>query len=155
NRWQMIASYEWDKSNQAPPNSLDPNQLVWGGRGHYTTNNFKILGSYDLPRGFGFSSTYESQKGAQYSRTAQFTGAARNILAANGTIRTTNLSQGSLTVTIDPPGSYFNPRVNLLNVRLDKTFKITENQNITGMFDLFNVFNVNTILSAESLSTTV
>jgi len=116
---------------------------------------FKILGSYDLPFGLGFSTTYESQKGAQYTRTAQFTGAARNILLANGTQRTNNLGQGSLTVTIDPQGTYFNPRVNLLNIRVDKTMKITENQDISAMFDLFNVFNANTVLGTEVLSTTV
>jgi len=154
-KWQMIASYEWDKVNTAPPNTNDPNSLVWGNRAHYTTNVFKILGSYDLPFGLGFSTTYESQKGAQYTRTAQFTGAARNILLANGTQRTNNLGQGSLTVTIDPQGTYFNPRVNLLNIRVDKTMKITENQDISAMFDLFNVFNANTVLGTEVLSTTV
>jgi hypothetical protein len=158
--WQMIASYQWDKVNQAPPNSTDPNTLVWGantnpGRGHYTTNSFKLLGTYELPKGFGFSGTYESQKGGQYSRTALFTGAAGNILNANGTVRTNNLTQGSLTLTMDAPGTYFTPRVNLLNLRVDKTFKITENQSLTGMFDLFNVFNANTVLQTENLSTTV
>ena len=52
----------------------------------------------------------------------------------DGTARTTNLNQGSLTITMDPPGSYFNPTVNLMNLRFDKTFKITENQSITGMW---------------------
>src|SRR5262249_8342159 len=81
--WQMMMSYAWHNANAAPTNSFDPNQLVWGGRSHYTTNNFKALGSYELPKGIGFSTTFESQKGAQYSRTAQFTGAARNILNPN------------------------------------------------------------------------
>ncbi len=162
NNWQMMLSYEWDKANTAPPNTFDPNILVWGSTGtnqstraHYATNNFKMLGTFELPKGLGLSGTFESQKGAQYSRTVQFNGAARNILAANGTARTTNLNQGSVTLTMDPPGFYFNPRVNLLNLRLDRTFRITERQNITGMFDLFNVFNANTILGTEVLSTTV
>ena len=154
-KWQMVGSYEWDKANTAPPNTMDPNSLVWGNRAHYTTNVFKILGSYDLPWGLGFSSTFESQKGAQHTRTAQFTGAARNILAANGTARTTNLAQGALTVTIDPQGTYFNPRVKLLNLRFDKTVKITDNQSVSLMFDLFNALNANTVLGTEVLSTTV
>jgi hypothetical protein len=70
-------------------------------------------------------------------------------------VRTTNLAQGSTTLTIDAPGAYFNPTVNLLNMRAEKTFKITENQSIAGMFDLFNVFNANTILGTETLSTTI
>src|SRR5262245_5158637 len=65
-KWQMIGSWEWDKVNLAPPNVTDPNVLVWGGTGnensntnaHYTTNVFKILGSYDLPKGIGFSSRF-------------------------------------------------------------------------------------------------
>ncbi len=153
--WQMVGSYEWDKVNTAPPNTNDPNSLVWGNRAHYTTNVFKILGSYELPKGIGVSTTFESQKGAQHTRTATFSGANGNILNANGTVRTTSLAQGSLTVTIDPQGSYFNPRVNLMNLRADKTFKITENQSLTAMFDLFNVFNANTVLGTEVLSVTV
>jgi len=163
NKWQMIGSWEWDKVNLAPPNVTDPNVLVWGGTGgsnpntkaHYTTNVFKLLGSYDLPKGIGFSSTFESQKGAQYNRTVQFSGAAGNILTAAGAVRTTNLAQGTLTIAAEPSGTYFNPRVNLLNLRLDKTFNITENQSLTGMFDLFNVFNSNTVLGSEVLSTQI
>jgi hypothetical protein len=156
-KWQLIGSWEWDKVNLAPPNVTDPNVLVWGtnANAHYTTNVFKLVGSYDLPKGIGFSSTFESQKGTQHNRTAQFTGAARNILTATGAARTTNLAQGTLTIAAEPPGSYFNPRVNLLNLRVDKTFQIGDNQSLTGMFDLFNVFNANTILGTEVLSTQV
>jgi hypothetical protein len=137
--------------------------LVWGGatggnsntKAHYTTNVFKLLGSYDLPKGIGLSSTFESQKGAQYNRTVQFSGGARNILTAAGAIRTSNLNQGTLTIAAEPAGSYFNPRVNLMNLRVDKTFKLTENQSLQTMFDLFNVFNANTILGTEVLSTRI
>ena len=163
NKWQMIGSWEWDKVNLAPANVTDPNVLVWGGatgnssntNAHYTTNVFKLLGSYDLPKGIGFSSTFESQKGVQYNRTVQFTGALRNILTSTGTVRTTSLAQGTLTIAAEPAGSYFNPRVNLLNLRVDKTFQLGENQSLTGMFDLFNVFNANTVLGTEVLSTRV
>jgi hypothetical protein len=128
---------------------------VYGGRSHYTTWVFKLLGTYELPRGISVSGTYESQKGATYTRTAQFNGAGRNILNADGTVRTNNLAQGSLTLTMDPQGTHFMPSVNLLNIRADKTFRISERQSISAMFDLFNIFNANTVIGVESLSNTL
>lgn len=162
NKWQFMSGFEWDKTNGAPPRTFDANTLVWGttatGGGanqHYTQWGFKMLGTYQLPRGFQLSGTFDSQKGAAYARTVQFSGANRNMLNDNGTVRTTNLRQGSSILVMEPSGSYFLPTVRLLNARLEKTFKITESQSISGMFDLFNVFNAGTILGAENLSTTI
>lgn len=166
NKWQFMSGFEWDKTNGAPPRSYDPNQLVWGtatssaqnsgGAGqHYTQWGFKMLGTYELPKGFQLSATYDSQKGTAYARIVQFSGANRNILNANGTPRTSNLGQGSTIIVMEPNGSYNLPAVKIFNARTEKTFKITEHQSITGMFDLFNIFNANTVIGTESLSATI
>ncbi|MBI4473755.1 MAG: TonB-dependent receptor [Acidobacteria bacterium] len=160
NKWMLLGGFEWDRTNSAPPVTTDPNLLVWGNsnnsaRAHYTSWGFKMLGQYELPKGFKISSTYDSQKGAAYRRDVQFNGAGRNMLNPNGTVRTTNLRQGSQTLAIDPIGTYFMPTVRILNLRIDKTFKITDNQSLEGMFDLFNIFNAATITGVEQLSNTV
>ena len=154
NKWQFMSGFEWDKTNTAPPQSLDPNQQVWEGGAHFTTWGYKMLGTYELPRGVQLSATFDSQKGASHARTVQFSGASRNMLTAAGTPRTTNLRQGSATITMLPNGSYFMPTMRLLNMRVEKTFKLSEHQTLTGMFDLFNPFNANTIIGVETLSNT-
>jgi len=155
NRWQLITGFEWDKTNTAPPHDIDPNQLLWEGDAHYTSWGFKVLGTYELPRGVQLSGTYESQKGAPYARTVQFSSTSGNMFNPDGSTRTTMLNRGSTTITMEPNGSYFMPTVRLLNLRAEKNFRITEHQSITGMFDLFNPFNANTVIGVETLSNTV
>lgn len=44
--------------------------------------------------------------------------------------------------------------VHLSNLRFQKQFKVSDRNKIDAMFDLFNIFNANTVLGAEILSTT-
>ena len=53
---------------------------------------------------------------------------------------------------MEPLGTYYRPSVHLTNIRLEKTFAIGDRGSVQAMFDLFNVFNVNTVLGVEILS---
>ena len=152
--WQLITGWDWTKRNQQAPVSTDPNTVLYGGNQHYAGWSYKLLGTYVLPKGIELSGIYNAQKGEPHNRQTQFTGAARNMLTATGAARTTNLAQGSTTVTMEPAGTYFSPTGHLTNLRAKKNFRITERQRIEANFDLFNIFNANTVTGVETLSTT-
>jgi hypothetical protein len=147
NNWTMLTGYDWTKSNNAGSTSLDPNVLAFQ-NGHSDSWTYKLLGSVDLPMGIKFSGTFNAQKGAAYNRTQQFTGALRNILNADGTTRTTNLRQGTGAITIEN-NAYYLPVAKLSSLRAEKTFRVTESQSVDAMFDLYNMFNWNTITARD------
>jgi hypothetical protein len=149
--WQVITGYDWTKSNTGGiHNTTDPNTLT-NQNGHFSQWTYKLLGSVTLPYGIGFSGTFNAQQGAVYNRTQQFTGGLRNILNPDGTTRTNNLRQGSLTVTVEPNG-YYLPVAKLTSLRFEKRFQITEGQNLEAMFDLYNMFNWNTITAKDAVT---
>ncbi len=150
NRWQMITGFDWTKRNLSQSITYDPNTLVYGGRTHTPLWTYKVLGSYDFPKDFKVSGNLQLQKGDPYNRTI-------NITAANLPGRTNRaLAQGTISnLQMDPSGTYYLPTLPLQNLRVEKTFTIRENHKLNGAIDIFNVINANTILSVDSLSTTV
>ena len=149
NKWQIMTGFDWTKRNLAQPISYDPNTLVYGGRTHTPLWTYKLLGAYELPFGFKFSGNLQLQKGDPYNRTI-------NVTAANLVGRTRALNQGTISgLQMDPSGTYYLPMLPLQNMRLEKTFALFEKHRLTGAIDIFNVMNANTILSVDSLSTTV
>ena len=131
-KWMAMAGYDRTKRNLRQDLSYDPNTLNWGGNSgvHYWDWSFKSVFQYQLPYGLNVTTTFNSQRGETYARTQSITG----------------LTQGNFTATIDHLGQYFFPTVKLWNARAEKQFKITENQRLSAMFDLFNIPNRNTPL---------
>jgi hypothetical protein len=148
NNWSLLTGYDWTKLNTSGSSSLDPNTLAFQ-NGHYSNWTYKLLGNIYLPMGIKFSGTFNAQRGAPYNRTQQFTGALRNILNPDGTTRTTNLRQGTGAITIEN-NAYYLPTAKLSSVRAEKTFRITEGQSLDAMFDLYNMFNWNTITGKDA-----
>jgi len=151
-KWQMQGGWDWTKLNAAPPVSTDPNSFAFQ-NGHSSQWTFKTLGSYELPRGIVFTGTFNSQRGAPYTRTQQFRGSNSTLLNPNGSVRTTDLAQGTGAITIVNNG-YYLPTMNLTSMRVEKRFKITESQNLAAMFDLYNMFNWNTQAGRDSVTGT-
>src|SRR5688572_13019022 len=73
NRWQLIAGADWTKRDIAPDLfSTDPNTLFFENSragGHYWDWTGKILGSYQLPKGVMFNTSFRTQKGEASTRT--------------------------------------------------------------------------------------
>lgn len=162
-KWQLITGYDWTKLNRdrcegcpgvsstagfGGTTSLDPNVTAIQ-NGHYHQWTYKVLGVYQFPKGIQVSGTWNAQQGAPYSRSMQFSSALRNILNPDGTTRTSNLRQGAQTIWIEP-NAYYLPATKLINLRVEKKFRITERQSIDGMFDVFNIFNWNTVVGRDS-----
>ena len=68
-------------------------------------------------------------------------------------MNSSGLSQGTLSLTVEPNGAFFYPTVKLLDLRLAKSVRLSENWGkVEGIFDVFNVNNSSAILSVNNQS---
>ena len=105
--------------------------------------------SYEFPLQIFMRGTLDIGKGEPYGRIQNF-GVGQLVG------RTTPLAQGTLAgIYVEPEGAYYYPTGKLANIRLEKRFQITERQTISGMFDLFNAFNANTVIGVNTTTGTV
>jgi hypothetical protein len=59
-------------------------------------------------------------------------------------------ANGTVTFNIIPPGSLYLDRINQLDVRAAKEFKVTTKMRLQGMVDFYNIFNANTVNTANN-----
>jgi hypothetical protein len=110
---------------------LNPNPAV-SNRQETTTYHFQLLGRYVFPKEIGFAANFRYQSGFPYAR-----------------IIPDQLTEPTLNAT---PSPFFvedlknnrSDSVPLLNFRVDKAFTIGRVK-LTGMFDLYNVLNSNSV----------
>ncbi len=145
NNWQGLVSYTWsdaetttrgtpggDGDLPANPSFHDnPNQLInevgakpfW-----HRPHQFKVVGSYQLPRDFRVSGIIRAQSGAPYARTFTVTG----------------LNQGTITVLADKNGETRLESVATADVTFGWTYR-TDRVSIVPEIALFNIFNANDV----------
>jgi hypothetical protein len=106
-------------------------------------HRIKVNGSYPIPWDFRVAAVFQSVPGATIGATTAFSTTA--IAPSLGR----PLSGGTRTATIDmlQPLTNFGPRVNQLDVRLTRTFKLGGNRRIQGNFDIYNITNSSTVVS--------
>lgn len=118
----------------------DPNELVnnsgWepllqGDR----TYMFKVQGSYFFPHDVSLSASYIAQTGKPLARTVQVLG----------------MNQRAFTVNAEPRGSVWRlDSWNLLDLRIEKLFRLSDRIRASIAGDIFNVFNTGTQIEAAS-----
>jgi hypothetical protein len=153
NNWQVNGSFAYSKSygvSKEDPNDQlgqgewnglgDPNDLVnnvgWdpklqGDR----TYMFKVQGSYFFPHDFSLSLGYIGQTGKPLARSIPVLG----------------MNQRTFQVNAEPRGSAWRlDSWNLLDIRIEKVFRFGERVNAVVAGDIFNVFNVDTMIESAS-----
>ena len=144
NRWQLLASYLYSQATGTINNGF-ADDIGWGGDtsspnfwinadGHSTydpTHMLKIQTTYVLPFGIHFNAYFRAITGNAWTKR----------------YRTPRLAHGRVTVFVEPRGSNHYPLEKILDLRLEKTFTFAEKYRLGLMFDIFNVFNVDTITS--------
>jgi hypothetical protein len=60
------------------------------------------------------------------------------------------ITQGTQTVYIEPPGYKRLPNLNLMDIRFSKIFSIKERYKLQPEFDIYNLFNVGTVVSVNN-----
>lgn len=145
NRWQLLASYTlskaWGTTDNGQADDIgyggtvyDPNFWI-NAEGHSTydaTHMIKIQGTYVIPK-------------VELSMNVYYHGITGNAWTTR--YRTGKLNQGRVTFFIEPRGSHHYPFDNQLDIRLEKIFTLADKYRLGIMFDVFNVFNVDTITS--------
>jgi hypothetical protein len=102
---------------------------------------FRGLASYQIPKiDVLFSATIQSTPNAS-------TGPTDTTVGSNGTSLTANFSPTpTATYNLIQPGTFYGPRVNLVNLRAGKVLTFGRFKATAGL-DLFNLFNSNTGLA--------
>jgi hypothetical protein len=146
NRWQMLFSYIYSQATGTMDNDFagdvgysdrdslstaDPNFWI-NADGHSTndpTHMLKIQGTYVLPFDISFNAYFRAITGNAW--TTRY--------------RTGLLNQGRVTFFVEPRGLNHYPILSVLDLRLEKTFLLAQRYRLGVIFDVFNVFNANTI----------
>jgi len=116
----------------------DPNSLRFCDQSLYNVplqTQFKLAGSYILPYDIHVGARFQSQPGAEQAITYAV---VRSILPS--------LTQTSVSVRLNEPGSVYLDRVNQLDVTLSKSFRHS-GVDIRPELSLFNLFNSNAVLA--------
>jgi len=144
----------------------DPNFLRYcdqGGLGIPYYTQVKINGNYQLPWAISISGTLQSYPGDARNSTVDGSTALNNgtILAEDPSLRTVwsvdrnlfrsltgaTLTQTSINVPLNPPGTKFLGRQNQLDIRLKKLFKV-RGLSLEAQADAYNALNTGVVLSA-------
>ena len=104
-----------------------------------------ISGTYRLPYNISFSGFLQSQAGIKGQRTNIF----RTADPDGGKPITQN---GNTTIRLEPYGSQQLSPFNILNLRANKDFRLSQGRRISLDFDIFNVLNSATPTSADFAS---
>ncbi len=148
NRWQLLASYVYSKAtgtidngtaddigygSRDSMNTDDPNFWIndEGRLSSDPTHQIKLQGTYILPLGISFNAYYHGVTGNAWATR----------------FRTSRLNQGRVTFLAEQRGSNHYKMANLLDLRLEKIFTLQNRYKLGVIFDIFNVFNDNTITS--------
>jgi hypothetical protein len=145
NNWMVLSSfgYTWSKmlhdvtgyqrltgtgsADDVANQNFLPVRRLFGDNGieTSTTYNYKAIGRYVAKWDIGLSGSYKFQSGQNYGRTLNFTFP----------------NDGARTFRVEPIGARRFPNVNIVDARLDKSFRFGKIGKLTGQFDIFNIFN--------------
>ncbi|MFM8535719.1 MAG: carboxypeptidase regulatory-like domain-containing protein [Acidimicrobiia bacterium] len=133
NKWMLLTSfgYTWSTMNHSAAGARSfvyrPFDMMFGDNGRETDTlwNYKIIGRYVLPYDIGFSGSWQVQSGFNYART----------------ISVTMPIEGARTIRVQPIDSNRYPSVQILDLRLDKSFDLGKFGKLQPMLDVFITLN--------------
>jgi len=144
--WRFAPANGSDMQMDNNGRAQDPNLLRYNDGLNYWHWQYKALGSYEIPYGITASATLRITKGEPYGRRVVTPATLPNQ-------QQPFLNQGSLTLRVEPIGTFFYPTVKILDLRAAKSFTLGENWGkVEGLLDVFNVNNSSAILSVNDQS---
>jgi Carboxypeptidase regulatory-like domain len=145
NNWSFLTSFDASRNEQRETDARNPNEDLYGpstatnvapGNGGYRHRlpewnyAFRLSGTYQLPWGMLYASSFTAQSGDWFGREVRI----RDANAAN------------VDILVEAHVDRYD-WVKLWDNRISKRFKTFGNQTIEGMLDIFNTANINTITS--------
>jgi len=158
NRWQAQISYVYAKATGNVDNSgaaqvstrqfETPNLALVNSQGDASftpTHEFKLLGSYQIPRiETSVNAYFRATSGLPYARIQQFSTAIVGV-GSSTTYR---------RIPINPRGTYNLPTLSQLDLQLEKNFNLNGSSNRIGIYGAFeNLFNRGIITSVVTRTT--
>jgi hypothetical protein len=148
--WQGLVSYTWMDAETTTRGGAgdgdianafydNPNNLInaegakpfW-----HRPHQFKLVGSYQLPKDFRVSGVMRAQSGTPYARTFTVGG----------------LNQGTVTILAEKNGDSRLESVATADVTLGWTYRTERGVSIMPEFALFNIFNANDVTQVNTAS---
>jgi hypothetical protein len=106
----------------------------------------KLIGTYTLPKvNVQFSGTFQSLPGPQV--TANYV--ATNAVVQPSLGRLLSGGAANATINVVPPGTMYGERLNQLDLRFAKLFKVARTRTSLN-FDLYNILNANPVTSQNN-----
>jgi len=144
-KWMLLTSFGYTWLNQFHSNTSTTSVLSAAGNGKSydwrpnirrfgretsTIWNYKLIGRYVAPWAVGISASYKLQSGRQWGRS----------------LSVPLPTAGSETIRVEPVTANRAPNVGILDLRLDKSFKVpfkvpSTGGRLTAMMDIFNLTN--------------
>ncbi|RLE02728.1 MAG: hypothetical protein DRJ11_06315 [Candidatus Aminicenantes bacterium] len=153
NDWALETSYVWSRGVGLLNTSRDqstgesgfydnPNVHInaWGTLDFQREHQVDVRFIYAGPWGINFSAFYQFGTGVPYTRLL------RSIEAGLGV-----LYQGVVTIFAEPRGSHRLPSQHILDLRLEKSFRVGPGS-LSLLVDVFNTFNKNTTTSIGTIT---
>jgi hypothetical protein len=139
-RWSLTGGFEhtWSREHsaayfgQSVRNNvypLTPNDLINtgdNGRHQFRTWSVKLHGTYDAPWGVRLTPVLRHQSGQPFGRTFS-----------------APLRYGSVRILAEPVGTRRMDHLTIVDLRLEKGFRLPGRRRVAGFVDVFNVFNTN------------
>jgi len=134
-KWQMQISFMATRINEFPNGvPTDPNTALNAKLEAWETL-FKVSGSYMFPFGIQASGFFDNTNGAYYARSVVF--------------RSGLVQQASVTVLAEPRNANQLDPVRLVNLRLEKIFRVNRNT-VSLRADVYNALNANPVLATNT-----
>ena len=102
----------------------DPNNLRYCDATYPFLTQFKLSGTYPLPYGFRVSGSFQSLPGVQSSRDGGNVGKDLNVTYSVGRAIAPGLTQTTVNVRLNEPGTVFLDRVNQVDFAISRDFQL-------------------------------
>ncbi len=140
NSWSLMASLAETWNHVAAlgtGTSFTPNALIntANSKNNYRTWQAKLSATLLLPKGVRVLPVVRHQSGNAFARTFS-----------------QSLNFSTIAIKAEPFGAERTPNQTLFDVRLEKVFRFKNGRRLTGMFDLYNIFNTNVAQDATVTS---
>jgi hypothetical protein len=133
----MLAGYTASRTIVNAENVRNPNDLInsRGPSAFDRTHTFKLTGSYQLPHAIAVSGNLRLQSGRPVTRVATYA-----------------LTQGNVTVNVEPSGSETLDPMTTVDMRVSKSFRLGGTRDLELMLDAYNMTNANTAYEVRTLT---
>ena len=127
----------------------DPNNLRYCDATYPFLTQFKLSGTYPLPYKFRLSGLFQSTPGTQSARDGGTVGKDLNETYSVGRAIAPGLTQTTVNVRLNEPGSVYLDRVNQVDFALSRDFQVGRVR-VRPQVDIFNALNNNSVTQVNT-----